>query len=131
MVHRSIVGSAERAVAHLIDTRGGAFPGWLAPVQLPVLPVTRAELPQAEAFARRARERRLRASLARPEDGSLGARIRAGRLVPYQAVIGASEAASGVVSLRLRDGRKLPARAADEVLGRIAGLVGAHSTELW
>jgi threonyl-tRNA synthetase len=131
MVHHSVVGSAERAVAHLIDTRGGAFPGWLAPVQLAVLPIGEAELAPAEVLARQARKRGLRAEVARPEGGSLGARIRAGRLVPYQAVIGASEAAAGQVALRLRDGRKLPGLAADEVLNHIAALVGAQSTELW
>lgn len=41
MVHRSVIGSVERAVAHLIEVHGGAFPAWLAPVQLVVLPVGR------------------------------------------------------------------------------------------
>ena len=44
MVHRSVVGSMERAVAHLIEVHGGAFPAWLAPVQLVILPVSEAEL---------------------------------------------------------------------------------------
>src|SRR5262249_24581262 len=39
IVHRSVVGSMERAVGHLIEVHGGAFPGWLAPVQLAVHPV--------------------------------------------------------------------------------------------
>ena len=39
MVHRSVIGSVERAVAHLVEVHGGAFPVWLAPVQLVVLPV--------------------------------------------------------------------------------------------
>ena len=82
MVHRSIIGSAERAVAHLIDVHGGAFPGWLAPVQLVVLPVADAQLPQADALAGQATGRGLRAVVARPESGSLGARIHASRLVP-------------------------------------------------
>ncbi len=43
MVHRAIVGSIERAVAHLIEVHGGAFPAWLAPVQLVVLPISDAE----------------------------------------------------------------------------------------
>ncbi|MGQ0839994.1 hypothetical protein [Actinokineospora sp.] len=46
MVHRSIIGSVERAVAHLIELRGGAFPGRLAPTQLAVLPISDAELPR-------------------------------------------------------------------------------------
>ena len=75
-VHRSIVGSMERAVGHLIEVHGGAFPGWLAPVQLAVLPVTEGESPQAAAFASLAQERGLRVQVTGAEHGSLGSRIR-------------------------------------------------------
>ena len=129
MVHRSIIGSLERAVAHLIDVHGGAFPPWLAPVQLVGLPVSDAQLPPG----RGARPRRHRAGPARR-----GRRRRQPRrphprhrLVPYQAIIGAAEAASGDVSLRLRDGRKLPPMAAAEALGRISAHVAARSPGLW
>jgi len=131
MVHRSIVGSAERAVAHLIDVHGGAFPAWLAPVQLAVLPVADAQRPEADALAGQAVGHGLRAVVAQPDSGSLGARIHAARLVPYQAVIGAREAAAGQAALRLRDGRQLPARPAGEVLAGIGERVAAHSTQLW
>jgi threonyl-tRNA synthetase len=69
--------------------------------------------------------------VARPESGSLGARIRAGRVVPYQPVIGAREAADGQAALRLRDGRRIPARPTGEVLARIGERVAAHDTQLW
>ncbi|MFI9235345.1 threonine--tRNA ligase [Streptomyces sp. NPDC053079] len=131
MVHRAIVGSVERAVAHLIEQHGGAFPAWLAPVQLAVLPVSEAELPNAVALARRCTELGLRAEIAGPEHGTLGARIRLARLVPYQAVIGAREAADDHVAVRLRDGRRLDPRPAGDVLARIGALVDAHSTDLW
>ncbi|MEU7006980.1 threonine--tRNA ligase [Streptomyces sp. NPDC046332] len=131
MIHRSVVGSVERAVAHLLEQHGGAFPGWLAPVQVVVLPVSESERVAAEALAARCVERGLRAEVAGPDRGSLGARVRAARLVPYQAVIGAREAADGLVALRLRDGRRLAPLPADEVLRRIECLVGAHSAVLW
>ena len=131
MVHRSIIGSVERVVAHLIELYGGAFPAWLAPVQLAVLPVSEAELPQAEALVRRCLERGLRARSAGPEQGSLGARVRAARLAPCQAVIGAKEAADGLLSVRLRSGRRLDALPAEEVLSRIGALVEARSAALW
>ncbi|MCT4354325.1 threonine--tRNA ligase [Streptomyces sp. Je 1-79] len=131
MIHRSVVGSVERAVAHLLEQHGGAFPGWLAPVQLVVLPVSESERAVAEALAARCVGRGLRAEVAGPDRGSLGARVRAARLVPYQAVVGAKEAADGLVALRLRDGRRLDPRPADEVLRRIEDLVGAYSTALW
>jgi threonyl-tRNA synthetase len=131
LVHRSIVGSAERAVAHLIERHGGAFPAWLAPVQLAILPVSGAERPPAAALQQQALDQGLRPHLTDPDDGSLGARIRAARLVPYQAVIGAREAGGGQVALRLRDGRRLPPRPAAEVLARIGALISAHSPALW
>ncbi len=131
MVHRSVIGSVERAVAHLIDIHGGAFPPWLAPVQLVALPITDAELPQADGVVRQAIEHGLRAELAGPGHGSLGARIRAHRMVPYQAIIGRAEAGANEVALRLRDGRKLPAMPGPEALARVRERVAAHHPELW
>jgi threonyl-tRNA synthetase len=129
MVHRSVIGSAERAVAHLLDTNGGAFPPWLAPVQLVALPVSDAQLGPARALVQQAIDQGLRAEVA--ADGTLGARIRAHKLVPYLAVIGASEAAADEVSIRLRDGRRLPPLSAGEALAKIDGQVKAHTIELW
>ncbi|TDE03377.1 threonine--tRNA ligase [Jiangella asiatica] len=131
MVHRSIIGGLERAVAHLVDQHGGAFPPWLAPTQVVVVPISAAERAAADALAGRCLERGLRVRVAGPERGSLGARIRAERLVPYQAVIGAAEAADDAVAVRLRDGRRLPALPAADVVARVAALVEAHGTELW
>ncbi|GGO30027.1 hypothetical protein GCM10010116_60170 [Microbispora rosea subsp. aerata] len=73
----------------------------------------------------------LRAEVSGPEHGSLGARVRAARLVPYQAVIGAKEAGSDLVALRLRDGRALEAMPAAEALARIGAVAAARSAELW
>ena len=129
MVHRSVIGSLERAVAHLIDTHGGAFPPWVAPLQLVALPVSATELPHAEALARAAIDCGLRAEVA--SDGSLGARIRAHKLVPYLAIIGAAEAAAGEASIRLRDGCKLPRKATADALAEINRQVRKHSPELW
>ncbi|MEU4294180.1 threonine--tRNA ligase [Kribbella sp. NPDC026596] len=109
MVHRAIVGSIERAVAQLIEVHGGAFPAWLAPVQLVVLPISDDEDKVAVEVARRASDRGLRVEVAHADEGSLGARIRENRLAPYQAVIGAREAAAGLVAVRQRDGQQLAA----------------------
>jgi threonyl-tRNA synthetase len=131
MVHRSVIGSVERAVAHLIEHHGGAFPAWLAPVQLVVLPISDAEVPTAEVLAKRGAELGLRSEVIGADAGSLGARIRRARLVPYQAVIGAKEAADDHVALRLRDGRRLESAPADDVLDRISSVVKARSAELF
>ncbi|MET8801425.1 threonine--tRNA ligase [Streptomyces sp. NPDC004546] len=131
MVHRSIIGSVERAVAHLIEAHAGAFPAWLAPVQLVVLPVAEEQVERAAAVVREAVALGLRAELAGPDQGSLGARIRAARLVPYQAVIGAREAAGGLAAVRLRDGRRPGELPVPELLSRIAGRVAERGTALW
>jgi threonyl-tRNA synthetase len=130
MVHRSVIGGLERLVAHLTEVHAGAFPPWYAPVQLVVLPIGADQVAAADGLVRAAVAAGLRAELAGPEHGSLGARIRGHRLVPYQAIIGPAEAAAGAVSVRLRDGRKLPAMRAPEALGRIGRQVGAYETEL-
>ncbi|MFF7244669.1 threonine--tRNA ligase [Embleya sp. NPDC008237] len=131
MIHRSIIGSVERAVAHLIEAHGGAFPAWLAPVQLVALPISANELPTAQALVARCADLGLRAEIAEPERGTLGARIREARLVPYQAVIGAKEAVNDHIALRLRDGRRLDPQPAGDILTRIRALVAAHDTALW
>jgi threonyl-tRNA synthetase len=131
MVHRSVLGSMERVVAHLLERHGGAFPDWLAPEQVVVLPVSDAHGPAAVAAARQAAGLGLRARVAGPESGTLGRRIRSSRLVPYQAVIGGSEAAAGQVAVRLRDGRQLPPLPAGVALAGIAGHVAARRIALW
>jgi threonyl-tRNA synthetase len=131
MVHRSIIGSVERAVAHLIEAHGGAFPAWLAPVQLAVLPVAEEQVERAAAVVREARALGLRAELAAPDQGTLGARIRAARLVPYQAVIGDREAEAGLAAVRLRDGRRPEPLPVPELLHRVAERVAARGTALW
>ncbi|MEU7054676.1 threonine--tRNA ligase [Streptomyces sp. NPDC046197] len=131
MVHRSIIGSVERAVAHLVEEHGGAFPAWLAPVQLVVLPVAGEQVARARELVRRAVALGLRAELAGPEHGSLGARIRSARLVPYQAVIGEREAGDGLAAVRLRDGRRPGAVPVEELVRRIGERVAARGTGLW
>jgi threonyl-tRNA synthetase len=96
-----------------------------------ILPISDTELPNAIALAERCTHLGLRAQVAGPERGSLGARIREARLVPYQAVIGAKEAADDHVALHLRDGRRLDPQPVSDALTHISALVGAHSTDLW
>ena len=131
MVHRSVVGGIERLVAHLIEVHAGAFPTWMAPVQLVVLPVSDAEMPAAAAMVRHCIQQGLRAELAARQRGTLAARIRAARRVPYQAVIGPKEQAIGAVALRLRGGRHLDPLPAAEVVARIALAAANRTHALW
>ncbi|MDM4722461.1 threonine--tRNA ligase [Micromonospora sp. WMMA1363] len=130
MVHRSLVGSMERLFAYLIEVHQGAFPPWYAPVQLVVLPIDARQDGAATGFAAAARAAGLRAELDRA--GSLGARIRdaARARVPYAAVVGPREAATGRVSLRLRDGRSLDPLPAAEALTLVGRVVAARAPGL-
>jgi threonyl-tRNA synthetase len=96
-----------------------------------ILPITDAELPNAAALAHHCAALGLRADTSAPDRGTLSARIRDARLVPYQAVIGPKEAASDHIALRLRDGRRLDPQPAPDALTRIRALIDAHSTALW
>ncbi|GGQ29679.1 hypothetical protein GCM10010279_42180 [Streptomyces mutabilis] len=81
---------------------------------------------------RRATAQGLRAEVAGPAHGTLGARVRAARKVPYRAVIGAREAAGGdLADVRLRDGRRPGRLSGAELLRRITDRVRARGPELW
>jgi threonyl-tRNA synthetase len=94
-----------------------------------VLPVSDAERDAAAAFAGRCEAAGLRTRVA--TEGSLGARVRDGRLVPYTAVIGPAEASKDTVALRLRDGSRLDPVDAAAAVSRIGELVNAYSINLW
>ncbi|HEY5997521.1 MAG TPA: threonine--tRNA ligase, partial [Candidatus Deferrimicrobiaceae bacterium] len=121
MVHRALMGSLERFFGVLVEHYAGAFPSWLAPVQVDVLPVT----DKQEEYARGVVEG-LRAAGVRAEgdfrNEKLGYKIRQSQLqkVPYALVIGEREASGGLVAPRRRGGEQLPAMTLDafrEILG--------------
>jgi threonyl-tRNA synthetase len=121
MIHRALFGSVERFIAVLIEHFAGAFPTWLAPVQARVLSVS----DKAEAYAKDVTARlaavgaRVEADLAADK---LGAKIRRAQLekIPYMAVVGEKDMAAGVVSVRTRDGKQLPAMPVDDFARQLA-----------
>ncbi len=131
MIHRGVLSAMERLVAHLIELYGGAFPPWLAPVQVVVLPIADRHADAAAQQAGRLAEAGLRAEVD-DSDNTLGLRIRRARdrHSPYVAVIGDREVATDRLALRLRDGRQLPALPADEVVDDIADVVRSRRRDL-
>ncbi|MFQ5512160.1 MAG: threonine--tRNA ligase [Candidatus Krumholzibacteriia bacterium] len=101
MVHRALLGSIERFVGILTEHFAGAFPLWLAPVQVLVLPISAQDPDYAESVRRRLVESGLRAEVD-ARDEKIGYRIRGAELqkVPYMAVVGKREAEEGTVSVR-------------------------------
>src|SRR3989344_779723 len=84
VVHRVIYGSLERFIGILIENFGGAFPVWLSPVQIEIVPISDKHLEYAQKIAKMAQEEGLRAQVS-DKDGSMGAKIRQAQLqkVPY------------------------------------------------
>ena len=131
MIHRGVLSAMERLAAFLIERYDGAFPPWLAPVQVLVLPVAGQHEERAGDIAARASVAGLRAECD-PADATLGARIRRARerRIPYLAVIGDRENASGQVALRLRDGRRLDAVDVQRLIDVISRQVADRSPGL-
>ena len=121
----------ERLVAHLIERCGGAFPPWLAPVQVVVLPVAEPHAGAARGVTSRLRAAGLRVECD-PADATLGARIRQARerRIPYVAVIGDREDAAGLVALRLRDGRRLDGIGVERLVSEVSRQVAERSPSL-
>jgi threonyl-tRNA synthetase len=131
LIHRSLISTMERLFAHLIERYAGAFPVWLAPVQLVILPVGEAHVAAAERLRAAAAHALLQTEILEPR-ASLGARIRRAeqRRVPFMAVIGDREEATGTVAVRRRDGAPVPPLTPDALVGALADLVARRATGL-
>ncbi len=110
MIHRAMFGSLERFMGILVEHVAGAFPLWIAPVQVALLPVTDRTVPYARQVADRLQQRRFRFELDERKE-KVGAKIRDAQIqkVPYMLILGDREAAAGTVSVRTRfEGDKGP-----------------------
>ena len=102
VIHRTLLGSMERFIGGLIEHYGGAFPTWMAPEQVRVLPVGEQWNESAREFARDLKQAGIRSSLEARD--TLGYRIRDAETlkIPYMGVIGEREATNGTVAVRRR-----------------------------
>ncbi len=107
MIHRAIYGTLERFVGFLIEHFAGAFPLWLSPEQVRVLPISDAQLEAARAVTETLTKSGLRAHLD-DRNETLNYRVRDGEMmkVPYLAVVGQREADNGTVAVRARGAGK-------------------------
>jgi threonyl-tRNA synthetase len=131
LIHRSIVSTMERMVAHVLEVHDGALPPWLAPVQVAVLPIVDDALDHARTVKRRLHEHEVRVELD-DRDATLASRIRDAqrRRIPYLAIVGRDEAAAGTVAVRLRDSRRLEPQPLDAFVGLVERVVADRSPDL-
>jgi threonyl-tRNA synthetase len=108
MLHRAILGSLERFIGMLIEHHAGAFPMWLAPIQLVVMNISQAQEQYATLVAQQLRAAGLRVQLdLRNEKITYKIREHSLQKLPYQLILGDKEVAAELVAVRTRSGEDL------------------------
>jgi len=130
MIHRALFGSVERFFAVLLEHYAGAFPAWLAPVQVTVLPVADRHDAYAADVAARLRADKFRVEVHDGNVGALGARIRRAKTekVPHVLVVGDDDVTNGTVGLNRRGSDAPPERGVtlDDFIAELSTEVREH-----
>jgi len=128
MIHRAPFGSMERFVGMLIEHFAGAFPLWLAPEQVRVLPLSEKTNDKADEVTAKLREAGFRA-VCDKQDAKLQAKIREAQLdlIPYMFVVGPKEAEAGAVAVRDRIEGDLGAMPLDAAIAKLRAEVEART----
>ncbi len=131
MIHRVVLAGIERFLGVLIEHYGGAFPVWLAPVQVTVIPVADRHLDYATGLQQRLGERGIRVEVD-DDHQTVNLKIRNAQLqkVPFTLVAGDREIEAGSVSVRLRTGEDIRGVSLDEFEEGIVQLVRSRSQSL-
>ncbi len=124
MIHRALFGSIERFFGILVEHYAGAFPPWLAPVQVTGIPVTDEHVPYLEDIAAGLRRRGIRVEVDASDD-RMQKKIRNAQRqkVPYMLIAGDDDVAKGAVSFRFRDGTQRNGVLVNEAIDEIAAAV--------
>ncbi|MBC8429552.1 MAG: threonine--tRNA ligase [Dehalococcoidia bacterium] len=131
MVHRTVLGSMERFLASLIEHYGGAFPAWLAPLQVMVIPVADRHLDYAHKLEDELKGEGVRVEVdARSETVNL--KIRQAQLdkIPCMLVVGDREVAASTISVRLRSGEQVASQPFDSFKESIKKAIVNREKEL-
>ncbi len=131
MIHRAVTGSTERFMAMLIEHFAGAFPVWLSPLQVMVIPIADRHVEYANQVAETLKAAGIRVEVdVRSE--RMNAKVRDAQMqkIPYMLVVGDKEAAAHAVAVRLRTNENLGALPLADFLERIADRVKTKSREL-
>jgi threonyl-tRNA synthetase len=127
MIHRALFGSIERFFGILTEHYAGAFPPWLAPVQVAGIPITDAHVPYLEEVAARLRERGIRVQIDSSDD-RMQKKIRNAQRqkVPYMLLAGDEDVAAGAVSFRYRNGEQKNGVPVGEAITEIAAAISGR-----
>jgi threonyl-tRNA synthetase len=131
MVHRTVLGSMERFLASLIEHYGGAFPVWLAPVQVVVIAISDRHLDYARKLEAELKKEGVRVTVdARSE--TVNMKIRQAQLekIPYMLIVGDREVTESTVSIRLRSGEQANSQPFADFKKKLKLLIARRSLEL-
>ncbi|MEV0077203.1 threonine--tRNA ligase [Nocardia neocaledoniensis] len=125
MIHRALFGSIERFFGVLTEHYAGAFPAWLAPVQVVGIPVAENFAPHLDAVIERLRDAGVRAQVDRSDD-RMQKKIfnQTAQKVPFMLLAGARDVEAGAVSFRFRDGSQVNGVPVDDAVATILAWIG-------
>jgi threonyl-tRNA synthetase len=128
MIHRVVLGSIERFIGVITEHYAGAFPTWLAPVQVKVLPITDRAHDYAQKVAASLDGAGVRAENDLRNE-KLGYKIREAQnqKIPYMLVIGDKEAEQGTIAVRMRSGKDVGAMKLDDFLAKVEEEISTRS----
>jgi len=131
MVHRAVFGSVERFYGILVEHYGGAFPLWLAPVQVRVVTISEKQADGGTAVYRRLAEAGIRSELdLRPEKINYKIRQAEMEKVPYVVVVGAQEVGSNTVSVRARRRKDLGSMSLNDLIEKVRNEISSKEAEV-
>ncbi|MCL0088838.1 threonine--tRNA ligase [Dehalococcoidia bacterium] len=124
MIHRTLLGSMERFLGILVEHYGGAFPVWLAPVQVKVIPIADRHLDYAQQVGSQLRDEGLRVEVDDRKE-RMNLKIREAQLakVPYMLITGDSEVQDSTVAVRLRNGENLKGESLEVFKDRVRNVI--------
>lgn len=130
--HRAPLGSSERFVGFLMEHFAGAFPVWLCPLQVEIIPIGDKHIKYAQEISDKLKNKHLR-SHADDRAETMQAKIRDAQIkkIPYMFIVGDKEVENKQVSVRLRTEENLGAKDLDEVIAKIEQLYLTKSLNLW
>ena len=130
MVHRALLGSIERFFGILVEHYAGAFPLWLAPEQVRVMPLTEKQIEQARAAAAQLRAAGCRVTVDERSE-KVGAKIRNAQLekIPYMLILGPKEAESGMVSVRSRSAGDQGVMSLEALIAKVQAEIASRGLE--
>ena len=128
MIHRALFGSIERFFGVLTEHYAGAFPAWLAPVQVVAIPVTDEQVGYVEDVAAQLRARGIRVEVDAGDD-RMQKKIRTHTLqkVPFLMLVGARDVEAGAVSFRFRDGTQLNGLPVADAVATVADWIASRN----